>query len=129
MSKVKTWTDFNKFSFSTIAINESNPAQVLSDEDAKATEQARKYLEEKGIKVGSISVSFSSDGVEAAPKEDPNKTVSYSTGGITGGDRIGHTGAHTSDSGGKIGNLGDIVANAAQYAANMVMENTYAAVA
>jgi len=122
MSKVKTWTDFNKFSFSTIAINESNPTQVLSDEEAKAAEQVRKHLEEQGVKVGSISVSFSSDGVEAAPKEDPNKTVSYSTGGITGGDRIrggdriGHTGAHTSDSGGKIGNLGDIVANAAQYA-------------
>ena len=122
MSKVKSWTDFNKFSFSTITINESGPAQVLSDEDAKATEQARKYLEEKGIKVGSISVSFSSDGVEAAPKEDPNKTVSYSTGGITGGDRIrggdriGHTGAHSSSSNDKLGNLADTLADAAEYA-------------
>lgn len=122
MSKVKTWTDFNKFSFSTIAINESGPAQVLSDEEAKAAEQVKKYLEEKGVSVEKVTASFSSDGVEAAPKEDPNKTVSYSTGGITGGDRIrggdriGHTGAHTSDSSDKLGNLGDIFANAAEYA-------------
>lgn len=122
MSKVKTWTDFNKFSFSTIAINESNPTQVLSDEEAKAAEQVRKHLEEQGVKVGSISVSFSSDGVEAAPKEDPNKTVSYSTGGITGGDRIrggdriGHTGAHSSSSNDKLGNLADTLADAAEYA-------------
>jgi hypothetical protein len=120
MSKVKTWADFNKFSFSTIAINESGPTQVLSDENAKASEQVKKYLEEKGIKVDGITVNFSSDGVEAAPKEDPN--VSYSRGGATGGDRIGGrdivgpTAAHSSDSSDKLGNLGDIVANAAEYA-------------
>jgi hypothetical protein len=120
MSKVKNWTDFNKFSFSTIAINESGPTQVLSDEDAKATEQARKYLEEQGITVDSFTVSFSSDGVEAIPNEDP--AVSYSRGGATGGDRIGGgvtvgpTGAHTSDSGDKLGDIADIFASAAEYA-------------
>ena len=120
MSKVKNWTDFNKFSFSTIAINESGPTQVLSDEEAKATEQARKYLEEQGITVDSITVSFSSDGVEATPKDDAN--VSYSRGGATGGDRIGGrdivgpTGAHTSDSGDKLGDIADIFASAAEYA-------------
>jgi len=122
MSKVKSWTDFNKFSFSTIAINESDPAQVLSDEDAKAAEQIRKYLKEKGVSVDGITIDFSSDGVEAAPKEDPNKTVSYSTGGVTGGDRIrggdriGHTGAHSSSSNDKLGNLADTLADAAEYA-------------
>ena len=122
MSKVKSWTDFNKFSFSTIAINESDPAQVLSDENAKAAEQIRKYLKEKGVSVDGITIDFSSDGVEAAPKEDPNKTVSYSTGGVTGGDRIrggdriGHTGAHSSSSNDKLGNLADTLADAAEYA-------------
>lgn len=118
MSKVKSWTDFNKFSFSTIAINENGPTGVLSDEDAKATEQARKYLEERGIKVENITFSFSSDGVEAAPKEDPNKTVSYSTGGdrIRGGDRVGPTAAHSSNSNDKLGNLADTLADAAEYA-------------
>ena len=120
MSKVKSWTDFNKFSFSTIAINESGPTQVLSDEERKAAEQARKYLEEKGVKVENITFTFSSDGVEAAPKEDPN--VSYSKGGVTGGDRIrggdrvGPTGAHSSSSNDKLGNLADTLADAAEYA-------------
>jgi len=111
MSKVKNWTDFNKFSFSTIEINESGPTQVLSDEEKKAAEQARKYLEEQGVKVENITFTFTSDGVEAAPKEDPNKNVSYSSGGYV----VGSTAAHSSDSSDKLGNLGDIVVRAAEY--------------
>jgi len=116
MSKVKTWTDFNKFSFSTIAINESGPAQVLSDEEAKAAEQVKKYLEEKGVSVEKVTSSFSSDGVEVTPKEGPNKDPSYSSGGYTTSTPRGGSGAHSSDSSDKLGNLGDIFANAAEYA-------------
>jgi len=117
MSKVKSWTDFNKFSFSTIAINESDPAQVLSDENAKAAEQIRKYLKEKGVSVDGITIDFSSDGVEAAPKEDPNKTPSYSSGGYTvSSPPPGLSGAHSSSSNDKLGNLADTLADAAEYA-------------
>ena len=116
MSKVKTWTDFNKFSFSTIAINESGPAQVLSDEEAKAAEQVKKYLEEKGVSVEKVTASFSSDGVEVTPKEGPNKDPSYSSGGYRIATPRGGSGAHSSDSSDKLGNLGDIFANAAEYA-------------
>lgn len=108
MSKVKTWTDFNKFSFSTIAINESGPAQVLSDEEAKAADQIRKELEKSGISVGDVSIVLSSDNVEAVPKDGKNGTVSYSSGGATA--------AHSSGSSGILGNLGDVVVSAAEYA-------------
>jgi hypothetical protein len=107
MSKVKTWTDFNKFSFSTIGINESGSAQVLSDENAKAADEIRRQLEKDGITVGDVTVVFSSDNVEAVPNDGANKTVSYSSGGATG--------AHTSDSSDTLKNLADVVADAAEY--------------
>ena len=135
MSKVKTWADFNKFSFSSIAINESDPAQVLSDEDAKAAEEIKKQLGKDGIKIGDgititdatlkgATLDFSSDGVEvvkkndveAAPKEDPNKTPSYSSGGYIVASPPGLSGAHSSDSDDRLKNLGDTIANAAEYA-------------
>ena len=94
MSKVKTWADFNKFSFSNIAINESDPAQVLSDEDAKAAEEIKKQL-------GTL-------------KEDPNKTPSYASGGYSVASPTGLSGAHSSDD--TLRNLGDLVVNAAEYA-------------
>jgi hypothetical protein len=136
MSKVKTWADFNKFSFSNIAINESDPAQVLSDEDAKAAEEIKKQLGKDGIELSDgiiltdvtlngATLDFSSDGVEvvkkndveAATKEDPNKTPSYSSGGYTvSSPPPGLSGAHSSDSDAKLRNLGDTIANAAEYA-------------
>lgn len=109
MSKVKTWTDFNRFSFGTIVINENGPAQVLSDEDAKAAEAIKKQLEKDGMKIDGVSVVFSSDNVEAVPKDSSKGNVTYSSGGATGG-------AYSSDSGARFGNLGDAVVSAAEYA-------------
>lgn len=130
MSKVKNWADYNKFTFSGVTINEQKAAEVLSSEEAKASDEIKKLVEKGGIKLDDgitltdakgVTLVYKSnsvqvvkkDGGQTAAKANPSNVVAKSeTIGGTGG----ATGARSSDSSGKLGNWGDILVAAAEYA-------------
>lgn len=109
MTRVKNWIDFNSFSFTEIKINENGPAEVLNTETKETEDQIKKRLEKEGVKVEDVVIVFSSDDVQAVKKDGENSTVTYGSG-------VDKTDAHTADSSDKLGDFGDLVVSAAEYA-------------
>lgn len=108
MVRVKNWTDFNSFSFSTIKINENSSTEVLGSENKKAEDEIRKQLEKDGISVGDVTIVFSSDNIETIENGATGTSTS-----VIKTDKTNKTDARTSDGDDKLGSLADVVAKAA----------------